>query len=203
MGSEADGYRLTVSGYGGTAGDSLDYETGMKFSTKDRDQDNWSRTNCAEQYKGGWLFRDCYKSFLNGPYLYGERAEPEGIHWWYVPLERHLLLTEGDRNEDPASLNPDQRVSPAAVRDSLRPLSHQRSAAGRMPRDRLKTGPSGTTRTECSCQRAQEASHGGVTQPSVGSSKANSTVTDLMMTCAMMTVTDLMMACAMPHLFKI
>ena len=50
---EDQGYRLHISGYSGTAGNSLGGHDGMKFSTLDRDNDKNSG-NCALGYKGGW-----------------------------------------------------------------------------------------------------------------------------------------------------
>ena len=37
--SATDSYRLLVSGYSGTAGDALRYNSRQKFTTKDRDND--------------------------------------------------------------------------------------------------------------------------------------------------------------------
>ena len=62
--SEADGYRISVSGYTGTAGDSLTYHNNMKFTTMDKDHDLLSK-NCAEVYKGAWWHDACYLSHLN------------------------------------------------------------------------------------------------------------------------------------------
>ncbi len=67
IGSEAGGYRLTVGGYSGTAGDSLILHNGMKFSTYDRDNDVWGR-NCAAEFKGGWWHKSCFTSNLNNFY---------------------------------------------------------------------------------------------------------------------------------------
>ena len=54
---EDQGYRLHISGYSGTAGDSMAYNNGKKFTTRDRDNDKWSSVNCAQHYKGGWWFK--------------------------------------------------------------------------------------------------------------------------------------------------
>eukprot|EP00794_Sanderia_malayensis_P019237 gene19237-21165_t len=67
IGSESDGYRLTIGGYSGNAGDSLLYHNNMKFSTYDRDNDVSGR-NCAEMYKSGWWYTRCHRSNLNGLY---------------------------------------------------------------------------------------------------------------------------------------
>ena len=47
------GYRLHIGGYSGNAGDSMNYHNhnGMKFSTRDRDNDK-SSGNCAQAYNG-------------------------------------------------------------------------------------------------------------------------------------------------------
>ena len=67
VGDEATNYRLAVSGYSGDAGDSLAYHDGRAFSTQDRDNDDWPG-HCASLHKGGWWYRYCYRSLLNGPY---------------------------------------------------------------------------------------------------------------------------------------
>ncbi|XP_078676401.1 ficolin-2-like [Branchiostoma floridae x Branchiostoma belcheri] len=67
---EEDGYRLHISGYSGTAGDSMAYSNGMKFSTVDRDNDAHSSFHCSQQRaQAGWWFNQCSRSFLNGRYL--------------------------------------------------------------------------------------------------------------------------------------
>ncbi|XP_014097585.3 fibrinogen C domain-containing protein 1 [Bactrocera oleae] len=69
VGSDSEGYSLKVLGtYIGTAGDSLKMHVGMKFTTRDRDNDNAPVNNCAVDYKGAWWFAKCYNSHLNGEY---------------------------------------------------------------------------------------------------------------------------------------
>ncbi|RVE60802.1 hypothetical protein OJAV_G00185030 [Oryzias javanicus] len=82
VGSEDEGYALHVSGYTGDAGDSLAAPTasdvthnGMRFSTFDKDNDNWEE-NCAEAYGGGWWYNSCQAANLNGMYYKGT-YEPE------------------------------------------------------------------------------------------------------------------------------
>ena len=53
--SEDQGYTLHIGGYSGTAGDSMKYHNGKKFSTFDKDNDNWT-FDCADTAKGGWWF---------------------------------------------------------------------------------------------------------------------------------------------------
>uniref|UniRef100_A0A3B4TAU4 Tenascin-like n=1 Tax=Seriola dumerili TaxID=41447 RepID=A0A3B4TAU4_SERDU len=61
-------YTLTVSGYTGTAGDSMKYHNGRPFSSRDKDPDPLG-LHCARAYMGGWWYKNCYKTNLNG--LYG------------------------------------------------------------------------------------------------------------------------------------
>uniref|UniRef100_A0A3Q3IFA9 Fibrinogen C-terminal domain-containing protein n=1 Tax=Monopterus albus TaxID=43700 RepID=A0A3Q3IFA9_MONAL len=66
--SEERHYTLTVSGFTGTAGDSMRYHNGRPFSTHDKDPDPLG-IHCARAYMGGWWYKNCYKTNLNG--LYG------------------------------------------------------------------------------------------------------------------------------------
>ncbi|XP_043205498.1 microfibril-associated glycoprotein 4-like [Amphibalanus amphitrite] len=72
---EADGYRLTVEGYSGDAGDSLSAHSGLRFSTRDRDQDDWLYGSCARTRRSGWWFRDCGPASLNGRYVTSQRKQ--------------------------------------------------------------------------------------------------------------------------------
>ncbi|XP_049530601.1 microfibril-associated glycoprotein 4-like isoform X2 [Anopheles darlingi] len=82
IGSESEGYNLKVlGGYTGTAGDSLQQHAGMKFTTKDSKNDK-SNHNCARRWTGGWWFRDCYRSHLNGPYLHSNRDDISKMEWY-------------------------------------------------------------------------------------------------------------------------
>ena len=66
---EDDGYRLTIGGNSGDAGDSMRrLSDGQMFSTKDRDNDVWDGGHCAEQRDGGWWYGKCSDSNLNGIY---------------------------------------------------------------------------------------------------------------------------------------
>ncbi|XP_059162540.1 fibrinogen-like protein A [Physella acuta] len=75
--SEADGYRLHVGGYTGDVIDQLAYHNGAKFSTYDRDNDQYP-TNCANYWHGAWWYINCYNCNLNG--LWGATNE-SGITW--------------------------------------------------------------------------------------------------------------------------
>ncbi|XP_060604596.1 techylectin-5B-like [Ruditapes philippinarum] len=88
---EEDNYKLEVSGYSGTAGDSLEYHNGMIFSTYDRDQDKWS-SNCAKSFHGAWWYRNCHHSNLNGRY-YNQpgKSDSTGINWYHWKNNRYSL----------------------------------------------------------------------------------------------------------------
>ncbi|XP_022101797.1 microfibril-associated glycoprotein 4-like [Acanthaster planci] len=74
----SDYYRLSVSGYWGTAGDSLSKHVDKRFSTYDVDNDDWIKS-CAIQFGGAWWYAGCYQSNLNGRYF----GEPyQGIAWY-------------------------------------------------------------------------------------------------------------------------
>uniref|UniRef100_A0A1X7T8J7 Fibrinogen C-terminal domain-containing protein n=1 Tax=Amphimedon queenslandica TaxID=400682 RepID=A0A1X7T8J7_AMPQE len=91
VGNAVTKYTLTVSGYGGNAGDSLSLHNGMKFTTKDQDNDE-SSNNCAKLYTGAWWYHMwCIDSSLNGPYPVGPASQVFNIVW--SPYYK-LLVTE-------------------------------------------------------------------------------------------------------------
>ncbi|KAG8524160.1 Angiopoietin-4, partial [Galemys pyrenaicus] len=85
LGSEEQLYRLSLSGYSGSAGrqSSLVLQ-GTNFSTRDADNDN-CLCKCAQMLSGGWWFDACGLSNLNGIY-YPARYHARklnGIRWHY------------------------------------------------------------------------------------------------------------------------
>lgn len=98
---ESSGYRLTIGGYSGNAGDAMAAQNGMKFSTFDRDNDA-STANCAQLYKGGWWYAGCHQANLNGLYLSGAHASyADGIEWgpWhghYYSLKTTAMLIKNN-----------------------------------------------------------------------------------------------------------
>ncbi|XP_070579784.1 angiopoietin-related protein 1-like [Ptychodera flava] len=82
--SESEKYRLHVELYTGSAGDSLGYHDGIGFSTSDKDNDSRDRGSCQTMCKGGWWYKDCYNSNLNGVYRKKgpySREEWDGLDW--------------------------------------------------------------------------------------------------------------------------
>lgn len=60
IGNESEKYVLKRTGrYTGTAGDSLKVHIGLKFTTKDQDNDNYG-PNCAESFMGAWWYGSCH-----------------------------------------------------------------------------------------------------------------------------------------------
>ncbi|XP_039951194.1 angiopoietin-related protein 2-like [Bactrocera tryoni] len=90
IGDESESYALKKLGiYNGSAGDSLKYHSGRKFSTYDRDSDD-SADNCANKYKGGWWFGGCYASHLNG--VYGNVKA--GVHWLEIEIDESIAFAQ-------------------------------------------------------------------------------------------------------------
>ena len=79
----ADGYRLTVSGPSGTAGDALTYHSGYQFTTKDVDVDSVPTANCAVNFKGGWWYNACHWTNPNGYYYNEASSVSDGVNWYY------------------------------------------------------------------------------------------------------------------------
>ena len=74
-------YKLLIGRYIGDAGDSLTQHNGMKFTTKDCDNDI-DGSNCAIKFKGGWWYGKCHDSNLNGKYLSGcHTSYADGVNW--------------------------------------------------------------------------------------------------------------------------
>ena len=93
IGDDITEYTLNVGGYSGTAGDGLITDatygvkhnhSGMKFSTKDNDNDKRTGNSCALEFKGAWWFNDCMQSHLNAPYHPngGSVSSWTGILWY-------------------------------------------------------------------------------------------------------------------------
>ncbi|XP_020489394.1 angiopoietin-related protein 3 [Labrus bergylta] len=83
-GSSKD-YVIHVSHFSGDLSDAMANSTGMRFSTKDRNNHNNRNPNCARNYTGGWWFNACGDTNLNGKYMWlrakGRSMRRKGIYW--------------------------------------------------------------------------------------------------------------------------
>ncbi|KAM6939470.1 microfibril-associated glycoprotein 4-like [Xenentodon cancila] len=77
---ESTGYQLHLGGFtGGAAGDSLTNHNSMKFTTLDKDQDNWEK-NCARQFLGGFWYNACHMTNPTGMYAPHGAINYENVH---------------------------------------------------------------------------------------------------------------------------
>ncbi|XP_034655288.1 fibrinogen C domain-containing protein 1 isoform X2 [Drosophila subobscura] len=88
IGSERELYPLSLLGrfqseLSPSAGDSLSYHAGAKFSTIDSDNDNCLDCSCAQRYKGAGWFNNCGTSNIMGQYHQQNyaKAGESGIFW--------------------------------------------------------------------------------------------------------------------------
>jgi len=85
VGDSESKYTLSVSGYNGTAGDSLAtiQHNGQRFSTRDQDNDVANDYSCVVHYKGGWWYGACHDANLNGLYHGDTRTTyADGVSWY-------------------------------------------------------------------------------------------------------------------------
>ncbi|KAJ8307936.1 hypothetical protein KUTeg_014513 [Tegillarca granosa] len=97
VGSENSGYVLNVEGYKGTAGDSLKYHNGRKFTTKDKDNDSRKSGNCAVIMKGACWHGSCYHSNLNGIYMKNVNND-KSMNWYHFNNNYMSLKIRGSCN---------------------------------------------------------------------------------------------------------
>ncbi|GFN90021.1 fibrinogen-related protein 3.1 [Plakobranchus ocellatus] len=90
LGDESSKYHMNVRYYDGTAGDSLSYHNGRRFSTFDQDNDS-SRGHCAQSYSGAWWYGSCQHSNLNGQWLAGNNRGPR---WGTLSGSNPVQFTE-------------------------------------------------------------------------------------------------------------
>jgi ficolin len=109
VGPGSDGYRLTVGGYSGDAGDSLYTSDQMKFTTKDVDNDKAAKKNCADMRKGGFWYNYCALAELNGIY---DDSDDGGFCWYSLPVSGTKRRLNYDRmylvafEQPPCEYNP-------------------------------------------------------------------------------------------------
>ncbi|XP_037724678.1 fibrinogen-like protein 1 [Drosophila subpulchrella] len=99
IGSELESYVLSIGTYNGTVGDSLAYHSNQKFTTLDRDNDKHTIGNCALGEWGGWWYKDCAHSQLNGKFYKEGRTRDKkenGITWgsWHDYWTDSLTFVE-------------------------------------------------------------------------------------------------------------
>ena len=83
IGDDDSKFRLTVSGYNGTAGDSFSPHNNYQFSTKDQDNDGYTG-HCAGYYNGAWWYHRCGHSNLNAGYYSGPNSPSyKGVYWYH------------------------------------------------------------------------------------------------------------------------
>ena len=72
--------------------DSLKYHNQSRFTTRDRDQDDYPFVNCAVLRQGAWWYRGCATSNLNGNY--SARGDSlEGVYWYEYPFSWTMKTT--------------------------------------------------------------------------------------------------------------
>ncbi|XP_017835505.2 fibrinogen-like protein 1 [Drosophila busckii] len=90
IGSEAESYALiSVGEFAGNAGNALQNNKVewrhiyMRFSTPDRDNDNFAYFNCAADYASGWWFNKCFRFNPNGLYVRTntDQQHDQAIRW--------------------------------------------------------------------------------------------------------------------------
>lgn len=80
-------YKLSISGYSGTAGNAIIFNKHFNhdqkfFSTPDRDNDMYPSGNCGAYYSSGWWFAACMSANLNGKYYHKRyKGVRNGIFW--------------------------------------------------------------------------------------------------------------------------
>uniref|UniRef100_T1J7A9 Fibrinogen C-terminal domain-containing protein n=1 Tax=Strigamia maritima TaxID=126957 RepID=T1J7A9_STRMM len=74
---EKNNYKITIDGYSGNAGNSLNINDAL-FTTFDKNDVN----ECSKTYKGGWWYTKCHAANLNGLYLRGNHTTyADGVDW--------------------------------------------------------------------------------------------------------------------------
>ncbi|XP_034483755.1 ficolin-1-like [Drosophila innubila] len=91
VGGEDEQYTLQNVGvaFGNVTKDCLKELEGQKFSTFDRDNDEWMDGKCAEDFNGGWWYNMCACCNLNGKFGKGENGD---IFWDDTELDMVKIL---------------------------------------------------------------------------------------------------------------
>ncbi|XP_028392900.1 uncharacterized protein LOC114517402 [Dendronephthya gigantea] len=91
VGDEASKFVLNFGAYSGTAGDSLSYHRGMKFSTVDEANFPKLSDACTSSHPGGWWFNGCVESNLNGVFT-SKTNNPNTVYW--KTISQPIIKTE-------------------------------------------------------------------------------------------------------------
>ncbi|XP_071149087.1 techylectin-5A-like [Mytilus edulis] len=91
--NEASKYRVTFTGYKGNAGNGFEHNNGMKFTTRDRDND-LHPYHCGKGQIGAWWYNACGKSSLNGIYKPEGTATGAKMLYWHTWRQTTLKATE-------------------------------------------------------------------------------------------------------------
>ena len=87
--STKDKYKLNVGGFQGTTTDPMAYHNGMNFTTKDSDNDPWSKNCAIDDYgstpTGGWWYKHCHLTQPNIVYNHRDAIILNG-KWHPVPF---------------------------------------------------------------------------------------------------------------------
>ena len=87
--SAKDKYKLTVGGFQGTTTDPMAYHNGMNFTTRDQDNDKWSKNCAIENWHktptGGWWYKYCTDLQLKTLYKH-ESAILFNGYWYTLPF---------------------------------------------------------------------------------------------------------------------
>lgn len=80
--SACDEYRMTIDGYNGTAGDSMEYHNNMMFTTFDRPNNPYPQ-NCAlpNLGHGAWWYKTCAQSNLNSRWVENGWGSWSNVIW--------------------------------------------------------------------------------------------------------------------------
>ncbi|KAL7734896.1 hypothetical protein ACLKA6_011170 [Drosophila palustris] len=94
--SEDEDYELLSLGkFSGSESvhDMLRWHENQKFTTFDRENDDWADGNCALDSHGGWWYKSCAASNLNGKYSDVEMRGGQSVYWaHYVALKKVKML---------------------------------------------------------------------------------------------------------------
>ncbi|XP_071104544.1 fibrinogen-like protein 1 [Haliotis cracherodii] len=153
VGPEDEFYPLHVSGYEGTAGDSLEYHNKMPFSTPDKDNDQWW-TSCANKDRSGWWFKACHYSSLNGVfYKRGQNnVTPDGvingIIWYHLKNDRSYSLKSVEMKIKPrvAIMEDTAKLAAENARSKKKKRKNKKNREVFNPYEGLDDGSSGAVR---------------------------------------------------------